>query len=571
MPQYDPTQTYTITVPGIQDIIRIPPLESTDLKRERIRRWKAARSPLPQTLDWIPQAINRLDDLQDELITALILGRWLAPRLLGRFLPYVGWALLASDILNVTNAILSTFTGGATSKVNFYRTMLNTLGGRSAAVARAEGFLARDIPWFGFAVQGAQVLRTFTGWGLQLGGIMGMISDATWGSIRAAQGGQLRIIGPPPSDPVSKATQVLSYSSLLPWMAGIYNPTEALIDILGTHAAANIATNDGTATLDQQRLVDLAGLTIPSREIWSQSSIDALQAEGFDLNAPATLPLPFAPNTATYGGAFRAGGGAGGTWEEDLKGTLGDTGAAHAANVITNGTSEMFWDVYAGAGGVTKNLTPFERLVGIAIHKNVWPPWEADSCTPNESLYHNRYTNPWTQCMHVGGWRHTIILGHDPTCRQIGPEVWVCPPGAHQPAQDIYEEIIDYRLPAPYPPPPNSSQNQQLEWWMWLSILLYCGQPIEYPGIADVGSQFPTIIGWTTNTRKYSTDAPYYAALLVWGNAWMKSYQAHTITPQQPTKLCVGNRTTDLPKLFPAGDPREFNLLPIPDKTIFTR
>lgn len=91
---------YTINVPGITDFIRIPPLESPQLRAQRYIRWQQSREVLPEPLRWIPKLINKLDDAQDLLYTAIALAIPLLKRLPRFFLGPLGIALLINDILN---------------------------------------------------------------------------------------------------------------------------------------------------------------------------------------------------------------------------------------------------------------------------------------------------------------------------------------------------------------------------------------------------------------------------------------------------------------------------------------
>ena len=92
---------YTINVPGVTDILRIPGLESEALRKERAQRMKQSRSGLPDFLKWIPPVLNKLDDAQDLLFTGLALA-WPLLRFLPRaFLGPLGILLTVNDLLNV--------------------------------------------------------------------------------------------------------------------------------------------------------------------------------------------------------------------------------------------------------------------------------------------------------------------------------------------------------------------------------------------------------------------------------------------------------------------------------------
>lgn len=94
-------ERFTLQIPGLTDIFRTPWTESAQLRRERYARFKAARSPLPGFLQWVPPLLTKLDDAQDLLFTGLALAwpvfKFLLPR---AFLGPLGWLLLVSDLFN---------------------------------------------------------------------------------------------------------------------------------------------------------------------------------------------------------------------------------------------------------------------------------------------------------------------------------------------------------------------------------------------------------------------------------------------------------------------------------------
>lgn len=91
---------FTINLPGLTDIVKLPGMDSADLRRQRIARMRSAHSPLPQGLQWIPPLLNKLDDAQDILFTALAVGAAAARWLGFRAIPGLGIALTVNDLLN---------------------------------------------------------------------------------------------------------------------------------------------------------------------------------------------------------------------------------------------------------------------------------------------------------------------------------------------------------------------------------------------------------------------------------------------------------------------------------------
>lgn len=92
--------SFTIAIPGLTDIVRVPGLDTPELRKQRYERFKASRSPLPEGLKWLPPLLNKLDDAQDLLFTGLALAWPLLRRAAPWFLGPVGILLTINDLLN---------------------------------------------------------------------------------------------------------------------------------------------------------------------------------------------------------------------------------------------------------------------------------------------------------------------------------------------------------------------------------------------------------------------------------------------------------------------------------------
>jgi len=194
-----------VNIPGFSDIIHLIPKEVIPAEQFAAHKWAMARglpSPLTQrqlntlqykkfrfikalasaTPTWLKTigAVSTvLDNVEDALVTVVVLGRIaakIAPRLLGRMVPGLGWVLLGSDILNAANIISwVTFAAkGAKRKVE-------GLGEKNPFHAKAAANralkLKRVIPSFGEYLEVLQTTDQLFGVGLCLGGLMGMVTD----------------------------------------------------------------------------------------------------------------------------------------------------------------------------------------------------------------------------------------------------------------------------------------------------------------------------------------------------------------------------------------------------------
>lgn len=230
-------EKYKIYVPGFQDFIRVPALEDSAIRRERFFRYFNSQTVLPEKLRWIPTVIGWLDDAQDLLITGLLLARPLLKKMPARFIPYLGWVLLANDVLNLSTGFLGTAMGGRSFKRATLDAVSHVVSKRGFKITQAEHFLKNGIPWMSAVLQGGQALETVTGYGLALGGMMGFLTGSFWGSIRLLTGNDVSITGFPKNDLLGKACRVLSQTWTLPNLRNVISQEDRDI-LLGSIALA---------------------------------------------------------------------------------------------------------------------------------------------------------------------------------------------------------------------------------------------------------------------------------------------------------------------------------------------
>ena len=182
-PEAKPGQaTYTIDLPGATDLFHfiIPALNDKELKKERIKRMLSKKSPVPEALQWIPPLINKIDDAQDILTTALWLAKPLIKKLPTRFIPFVGWALAVNDIANLSTLILGFAMTPGLIKPNIHKITKGTKYSKKYGALKVGKFLEPG-GWrtkLGNYLQAAQAAETITGIGLTLGAVMGCLSDS---------------------------------------------------------------------------------------------------------------------------------------------------------------------------------------------------------------------------------------------------------------------------------------------------------------------------------------------------------------------------------------------------------
>lgn len=145
----------------------------------RARYIRALQSPTPTWLKNVGSVMTMLDNAEDALVTAAVLGRLAvkaAPRLLGKLIPGLGWVLLGSDILNLAN-----ITAQLTWAVNGRKRLIEDLTEKNPfhrkAWANRAAKLKRTWPTFGEILEVAQTTDQMFGIGICLGGIFGLVQD----------------------------------------------------------------------------------------------------------------------------------------------------------------------------------------------------------------------------------------------------------------------------------------------------------------------------------------------------------------------------------------------------------
>jgi len=499
-----PKGELVVTLPGVQDILVIPPLESVAIKRERLTRWhlNSGRSTIPEPLRWLPQLLGWFDDAQDILFTALTLSIPLLRRLPARFVPYLGWALLANDTLNLFTWALSAPLNPRPRKVEFLRTARKAAAGRLGAVRAAEAFLLPGrFKFLPFALTAGQVLYTFTGWGLRLGSLMSAISETFWAGVALVQGKNVVIAGPPPSDPAAKAARFLAQSWNWNAAAEVMRPDEISTLIAACNVSMGMSGAPGLPHLDDAKLSTIADLRIPTFKPWTSSTIAAVAewpVSDVDDQRCATPTIAGRPGYADAIRACLAD-------APDLDVTLAQGHRRRWLDwpdgYLAGEAAQWTWDVFgSGFGSVVPVNSPMERMFGLALERGYIPPWHA---YPEDPRVRARWIRP---------------------SPDRGPEYYASrntAPGERR-TNDPY-------WPIAYPAP-SEDPEVQLAHWCALGLAIYCRRKLWWPAYrpARAGTAYPMeIYAWSRESPHYP-DPMGRAALLCWGNNWIR-YEVPTL------------------------------------------
>jgi len=274
-------EVYTIDIPGAADVFRVPIPGQDDeaLRRQRIARMRSKRGALPESLDWIPPLITTLDDAQDMLIVGLTLAKPLLKRLPARFVPYLGWLLLANDVINLTTMLAGMITGGTGVKRSHLDALDIMNSNRLRRINKVSMFLSRTN-WLGFALQAGQVSETLSGYGLTLGSIMGCVSDSAWGLIRLAQGAEVQVRMPPTEDISFKAATLIMRTPAFRMFPDLISDEDHAIILSAHKIAADVLMQGNDPSNIEARADELKDMKVPIFTPTNPATIRALEAEG---------------------------------------------------------------------------------------------------------------------------------------------------------------------------------------------------------------------------------------------------------------------------------------------------
>jgi len=528
VPERPAGQIKTIQIPGVQDVIAIPAFEDEALKRERISRLVRQNSPIPHSLQWLPQLINYIDDWQDFLFVALVMLKPILRRLPSRFVPLLGWALLALDLLNLFNMFLSAPLTGGASKRGFLRTTKRALAGRKARITAASQFLKPGrIPWIPFLLQAGQVIYSYTGYGLRLGGVMATVSDSFWTWMTDPHLGQTRLVPPMQHDIVWRAASLLSRSYILVRHWEKMQFRDLAIAIIGQNVANTVLLAAGLDTLDDDRLAVWANTPIRAHEIWDPDSRRILEEMGCPTNEAMFVPSGTPGIPRTYGAECRQGiaecPDVDTKMAELCRSSINDLPLGQIANEAAQAT----WDAFGGGLDLVVPLTsPYERMCSIALETGIIPPFLTypsapkfrPNVRPNDGANDPRYPSPRPY---------------------LGPEYLSCFP------RDDLANVPFWTYPPAYPPP-DENPHMQILWWLTIALALYCGRGIWLPVYSWAGDELGwqnkyregdaydpnkpdvptcgyTITFWNRNRGPHGFASVRDAAILVWGNAYKMS------------------------------------------------
>ena len=407
---------YYITLPEFEDIIHIrkPP----EISRAEYQEWKQAReqgrppnihlakadyldlkrrrmesimaTPQPGWAQKIGSVMTWLDDSEDAISTGVMIGRFalkLLPRVGARFVPYLGWALLAGDLMSMGQMLWKVGTTGTGTarkgKRRGYDKVSRNPFARQAKIARAAK-LAKKLPGVGETIEALQTLDNVAGVGVSFGPIMGALNDLVAGGIRRIMGEPVTIRLPSFSrDPAN--IRIMRAITTAPdlwngspdWDDEVYQ-NSLLAYGIGMTQLAQTGVDIGTA---YDEIEDWTDYEVEGRRPWKPETVWMLEDENVNIEESIGWPTTgnrwisygerAAQTVASFQTKFQA-------WA--LRNTHDHT--AYAVNQYMIQATEMFLQGAVGPENVTYQDGDEMALIMNTFHNNFYPPPD----TPDEKI-----------------------------------------------------------------------------------------------------------------------------------------------------------------------------------------
>lgn len=269
--------------------------------------------------------------------------------------------------------------------------------GRLGLLKRGRTFLA-TFPWMGFLIQSPQALFTTTGWladrykdtpvddrpwyvpnagyGIILGPAMGMMNDLVWGTLAKAAGASVTFRGPPPADPVGKATRYLSQPPYHLAFPHAYSRDDLAMLAVADAAAVKILAKTSDRNVLRTRARELNKIGAPQFAPWTESALSVLIANGYDLTTEQKQPLPAGFGGTTYGTALEwiatQAPNAYNTWADTFR---GESLGTFLDMVMAEAGEDIFTELTDDDDPIKPIFTSTELAFARQFEFNVFPPY----------------------------------------------------------------------------------------------------------------------------------------------------------------------------------------------------
>ena len=306
---------YTITFPGLSDIIRIPiEIPMTD---KEIKDWKARRydqfseqrlydikkmkqkrkdkflamlgSPAPEIVRNAGALMTSIDDAQDALFTIGAMGatamRFSPPPLAAAIALPTGLILTAANALSIIGMLGHQRLPGKMSKRAWQKKTDIDPWSKKGRIKYAQ-HLVKTFPVKAGIIQALQTTNEIFGFGLSLGPIVGLFIDIFAGPVRRILGDRVDVKLPIPSyDELTRTAQKASRSNAMYWSIGVQTRDEEVLTMMFSHWLSQLALYSGTKDLPGwTNFENLDDLELMARRPENILTLEVIQEEGLLLD-----------------------------------------------------------------------------------------------------------------------------------------------------------------------------------------------------------------------------------------------------------------------------------------------
>jgi len=221
--KYHDKHGYVIKIPEVSDIIHIKPnafKSAAEIKAEKRKGLnQILASPSPDWARKFSTAMTFIDDIQDTtsvIYPAISMLTRVAPKIMKRILPVLGWMMLGGDLLNLLIGIGRLPVAGMAGKRLNCDVIKHNPFTKKARFDRTER-LRNYKPGLADLIQVAQTTDNIIGVGLSLGPLMGFMQDAIFGAYKYVTGERVRISHevPPMFEHESAGRRAMQSSALI--------------------------------------------------------------------------------------------------------------------------------------------------------------------------------------------------------------------------------------------------------------------------------------------------------------------------------------------------------------------
>jgi len=312
---------YTITFPGLYDIIKIPienPLteqEAIDWKAKRFNLFTEERlyeiqvmkkkrkdkflamlaSPAPEVINNTGAFMTAIDNAQDALFTMAAMGFaamcFTPPPVAAVIALPTGVALTTSGALNLIQSLGTKGLPGITAKRDWQKKTNVDPWSKKGRIKYAE-HLVKTFPKKAILIQALQTTEEVFGVGLSLGPIVGLFVDVISGPVRRIFGDKVTVSLPIPTyDEFCKAAQHNARTTAAYFYPGVQTSDEEVLGMMFAHWHGQMALYSGTTNVpgwENYENMDEIELGMPQPT--NPLTLEVIAEEGIDVNDICNWP-----------------------------------------------------------------------------------------------------------------------------------------------------------------------------------------------------------------------------------------------------------------------------------------